>query len=209
MDYQGNSNKAKEERPDKQIVKVVTGEVIQKEPGIGRKFKSVFFGGDLKTSMGYVYADILLPAARNAIFDAFLGALGGVLWGEARRRRPPEPRTITQYNNPINRANNVTSLVERRPYLPDQPPRYTRSDKLDLDDIILSRKEDAEIVVERLIDVVNQFHVATVSDLYDLLGLRAPFTGNSYGWRNLSRIDIRQDRNGYRIDLPPVEMLGV
>ena len=43
MDYQGNPNKSREEKkPEKQIEKVVTGEVIQKPKSIGRKFKDVF-----------------------------------------------------------------------------------------------------------------------------------------------------------------------
>lgn len=208
VDYQGNPNKAKEPRPDKQIVKVVTGEVIQKEPGIGRKFKNVFFGGDLNTSLRFVYADVLLPAARSMISDAVRNVVDGILWGENRRRAAPDYRPRVSYNNPLNR-DNVRHINERRIYLPDQPPKYIQRDRarVDLNDIILARKEDAELVVERLIDIVNQFDVASVADLYDLLGLTSSYTDNSYGWTRLNTVEIRQRGDGYIIDLPPVEML--
>ena len=52
-DYTSNSKKSKEgSRVEKHtpLEKVVVGEVIQKPTGPGRKFKSIFFGGDAKAA---------------------------------------------------------------------------------------------------------------------------------------------------------------
>ena len=50
-DYAGNTNKGKDEnpekdKPEKHVEKVVTNEVVKKPNTISRKFKDIFFGGD-------------------------------------------------------------------------------------------------------------------------------------------------------------------
>lgn len=211
MDYQGNPiPKNKEEKPDKQIEKVVTGEVISKPKSIGHKFKTVFFGGDLKHSMKFVAADVVLPAFRDLLVDAITNGARRMVYGDSmyRSRRPEyRPRGQYSYNNPVSRP--MRDPRERGvtggPFIPDQRPREYRQERAERDDIILARKEDAETVVERLLDVLAQYEVATLADLYDLLGMRSSHIDQKWGWTYLGNIAVRQVREGYLIELPPLE----
>jgi hypothetical protein len=212
MDYRGNTDKEKAAKGDKQIVKVVTGEVIQKPESIGRKFKNIFFGGDLKTSARFVAADVMLPAFRNLLLDAIVNGAKGVIMGDpSYRRRDAEYRPTINYSNPIRRPTTVYRDTrdprDRRPYLPDQPHPYRNQGNIDRSEIVLARKEDAELVVERLIDVVDQFEVATLADYYDLCGVPSSHVDNKWGWTYLNNVEIRQTRDGYIIDLPPLEVV--
>jgi len=205
MDYQGNPNKAKEEKPAKQIEKVVTGEVIQKPKSIGRKFKDIFLGGDLRASARSVTGDVILPAIRDLIVDAVSSGAKRLVYGESMyRRRPTEYRPRVQYSNPINPSYRGMRDPRERPNLPDQPS-LVRQQRREANEIILAQREDAELVVERLIDIIDKYDVASLADLYDLLGWPTTPIDNKWGWTFLKNVEIRQVRDGYLIDLPPLE----
>lgn len=201
MDYQGNARKEKEQKPEKQIEKVVTGEVIQKPKSIGRKFKDIFFGGDAKAAMRFVTSDVLLPALRNLIVDMTSKGIERVVYGESSyRRRPSDYRPRVQYNNPLYRY----PQDPRTANLPDQSRPY-RSKRREPNDIILGTREEADAVVEQMIDIIDKYQVASLADLYAVLGLEGSYIDNKWGWTYLNNIEVRQVREGYLLDLPPLE----
>lgn len=208
MDYTGNTNKGKEPLPDKKIEKVVTGEVIQKPKSIGRKFRTIFLGGDLKMAMGYVVGDVIFPAIRNTLFDSISKGTERVIFGDSvRRHRPTEYRPTVQYNNPIARPPWQTTDPRYRPNLPDQPAHAWRSNRRNSNDIILQSRQEAELVVERLIDIIEKYDVASLADLYDLLGWTSSPIDNKWGWNYLRNVEVRSTPEGFLIDLPPLEAL--
>lgn len=202
VDYQGNSHKGKEKaiaREEKKIEKVVTGEVIKQKRSFGQKFKAVFFGGEFRSASKYIAADVLFPAIRNLIVDATTKGVERVVYGEsaAQRRRTPSYGSRIQYNNPIRRE---------RAYLPDQPSHsLLRQARRDTNDLVLASREEAGLVLERLIDIVDKYGVASLADLYDLTGLPSSHIDNKWGWTYLNNTEIRQVRDGYLLDLPPTE----
>jgi hypothetical protein len=208
MDYQGNPNKDKEKKPAKQIEKVVTGEAVQKPKSIGRKFKDIFFGGNVKASARFVTADVILPAFRDLLVDAISNGARRVVYGESmyRSRRPTDYRPRVQYSNPINPMYRNDPRYDTRPRanLPDQRNPY-RTERRDANDIVLESKMDADRVVESLFEIVDKYEVASLADLYDLLGWQSSHTDNKWGWTQLNNIEVRQVRDGYLIDLPPLE----
>jgi hypothetical protein len=207
MDYQGNTDKSREQKkPEKQIEKVVTGEVVQKPKTIGRKFKDIFFGGDLRAASRYVAGDVLLPALRNLLVDMTSKGIERIVYGESgyRRRSPVDyrPRVSynTSYSSPLSRDPRLT-----RPLLPDQAGnRQLRKESVDL---ILGTKEEAERVVEQLIDIIDKYDVVSWADLCELVGWPSSAVDNKWGWTYLTNVDIRQTRDGYLIDLPTMEAI--
>jgi hypothetical protein len=210
MEYQPNSNKSKEDKSatEKRLEKVVTGDVILKQKSVGHKFRDIFFGGDLQDTMRYVAADVLLPALRDLVVDSAINSVKRLVYGDrfqaSRSRNPYEYRPRVSYSTPVFRGSS-----QQRVYLPDQPPHPPpeRRTLRDMQQIIMASRSDAENIVERLIDIVNQYDAASIADLYDMLGLPCPHTGNKWGWTYLNNVDIRQVREGYLIDLPPAESL--
>lgn len=69
-------------------------------------------------------------------------------------------------------------------------------------DIVLASRSDAEEVLTQLRDLLYDYGVVTVSDLYDLVGITSKFTDNKYGWTNLKTAVIKGVRTGYLLDLP-------
>ena len=209
MDYQSNSRKSKEDFVKKekpQLEKVVTGEVIQKPKSIGRKFKDIFFGGNVKDSARNVTGNILLPALRNMLFEAWTrgssGFAEGLIYGDSRRRPIKEYRPSVSYHDPF-----ATTMRDprERPRLPDQNP-YRRERRQTKDFIVVSR-EEADAVVEKMYDCINQYDVVSLADLLEILGEPSSHIDQKWGWTYLSNVKVTQRREGWLIDLPPVEAI--
>lgn len=209
-DY-GNSHKNKREKAvsetneapgPKVVMQVVTEPVIIKKPGIGHRFKTVFFGGDFRGAAGYVAADVLLPALRNLVVDMMTKGAERAVYGDSRpSRRPTGSFGYTSrisYNSPISRP----SL--RPAQLPDQNNvvRVVRSQP---NEMIIHSRDEAEMVLERLVDIIDQYGVTSVADLYDLTGNPVSPIDQKWGWTNLNSAEVRQVKEGYLLSLPSVE----
>lgn len=207
-DYQGNAKKNKPEpKPEKVIEKVVVGEVIVKKKSLGRKFKDLFIEADLRTVVRYVCSEVLLPAARNMIVDGASKGVERMMYGESAVRRSrygPNSGPRITYNNPINRGYRDASYRDTtsRPTPPSGGPGSARQNQ---DTIILSSREEAELVLERLNDIIDTYEVVSVADLNDLVGLPTTYINNNWGWIFLGDVQIQQIREGYLLNMPPAE----
>lgn len=207
--FPANSNKDKEEKKlkkdvseGKKLEKVISGEAIQKKRPLSRRFKDTFLGGEFKSAAQYIGMEVLLPAVRNMLVDGVTKGVERLVYGDSTSRRPSsgygQPRI--QYNSPVNRSG------APRANLPDQPG-VGRRRTVDLDDIILSTRNDAERVIDTLTDIINQFDVASVADLKEILGIKPAYTDNSWGWFSMHYADVRQVREGFLLMLPPAEVI--
>jgi hypothetical protein len=208
--YQGNSNKDKEPpKKEKVVEKVITGEAVLVPKGIGWKFKHIFLGGTAKQAGRYVVADLILPSVRTLMWEIISKGSEKVIFGESsiRRRPPVEYGTRYQYNSPLIRrppGPPGTAYYQAQPArIPDQIPY--RRDRRDMNNIVLPSREEADLVVERLIDVLDKYEVASLADLYNLLGLETQPIDNKWGWTYLNNVEVRQVREGYLIELPVLE----
>ena len=206
MDYQGNSkkdkaNSEKPEKSEKNIEKVVTGEVVQKPKSLGKKFKETFFGGDSKQVAKYITADVLLPAIRNLVVDMITKGAERMIYGERdARRRDPRINYGAHYQlNPVSSRNPFDPRTAQSAI-----PRG-RQNRHEINDIVVSTREEAELVLERLNDILEKYDVASLADLYDLLGLQTSHIDNKWGWTFISNVPVRQIRQGYLLELPPLE----
>lgn len=211
MDYASNSKKDRERsellEKKETLEKVISGEVVQKPKGISRRFKDIFFGGDAKDMVRFVAADVLLPALRNLVVDAVTQGTQNLVYGQSRMRRPGphiDYRGVSRRwdNNPISRPYQDSA----RPSYPSPPalPRG-RQNRRDIADVIVETREEAELVIERLQDVLEKYDVVPVADLYNLLGLETSHVDQKWGWTSLLGADVRQIRDGFLLQLPSLE----
>lgn len=213
MDYQGNSHKAKEESekpvpPEKHLVSVVTGEVITRKKPFGSKFKSIFFGGEFKEVVSYVTYERLLPGVRNILFDMIKDGAYRSIYGTRggyNPRRDAIPTTSrVQYNNPVRRLSDPR-MQPPTGSLPNQPPLNYRQNRREANEIILVSREEADRVLETMISVLEMYNVVSLADLYELLALPMSPIDQKWGWTYLTSANIKQVRDGYLLELPPME----
>ena len=215
MDFPSNSHnivnssdallpkKTKSDKPDKVVEKVVSGEVITRKKSISSRFRGIFFGGEFKGAVRYILSDVMLPALKNLVVDATSKGVERVVYGERGGRPRYDSRTpLVSYNRAPDRYRSVM--------LPDQPPYSNRqlSRKQEAGDIILISREEAELVLEGLSTILDKYDIASVADLHDLVGLPTTFVDNKWGWTRLGGSSIKQIREGFLLELPPVEPIS-
>jgi hypothetical protein len=207
-DYQGNSNKSKEQHPakgqpvEKKLEKAVFEQkVVARKKPLGLRIKEVIFGGEVNSAGRYIAGEVLLPAFRNLLVEATTKGIERMVYGDSAYDRRPtgngyKPKFT--YNNPIN------SSGPRRPQanLPDQPRQRPRHDDTE---IIFGSRSDAELVLERLQDVIDQFQVTSMADLNEIVGLQTSHIDHKWGWENVRFAEIRQTRDGFVLNLPPAQ----
>lgn len=202
-DFPSNSHKTKtKEEPKKKVVKKVTkGKVVRKKKSLGKKFAETFLGADDVESVAqYVIYDVVVPAVKNMFADTVSNSVEMLLFGKTRgsRTRRDKGKSYVSYGSYYDRERSRGS---------NRTLSNSSRNRHDFDDIILEDRGEAEEVLSFLVDLIDEYGMASVGDLYDLVDISKSYTDNKYGWDNLSMARIEPVRGGYVIRLPRTILL--
>ncbi len=75
----------------------------------------------------------------------------------------------------------------------------------DSNEYLIETREEAHDVLERMIDIIDKYDVASQADLLVMLGQIVSPIDNKWGWTHLHNAEVRQVRNGYMLQMPPME----
>lgn len=203
-----NSKFRNKVEPERKVEKVVTGEVIQRKPPLGRRLKDTFISGDAHNVGQYVLFDVVIPAAKDAISDMVSQFVERMLFGDRQsgRRTPSRSGGSNSYVSYHNRYSSPPWNRDKR-----EEPRAGMSRRgramHDFNEIVIPTRPEAETVIEHLFDLTREYGHATVNDLYELTGITGSFTDERYGWTDLRGLAAVRVSGGYLLDLPKPEPL--
>ena len=197
--YATNSHKSKEEAPERKAPeKVISGNAKQRKKSVGSKFVEAFAGDDAKSVGVYLAMEVMLPALKTLISDMASQGVERMLFGESRPRATSTRSTnYTSYN----RMSSPTPRAEPRTM--SQRGRATH----DFNEVILDNRLEAERVIDQLVELVDTYGMATVSDLYALVGIKGSFVDDKWGWTDMREAGVRRVREGHLVILPRPESL--
>lgn len=192
----------KEEPKAEKLEKIVKGKVTRRKKPLGKKFAEVFFSG-ASSVWDYVLHEVLIPAAKDTLTDVVIQGIDRAVHGDGsprrgRSSRPSGPSGYVSYNR--------FSQVPRR----EEPRTMSRRARAvhDFEEIILDSRQEAQEVLDELVDRAIKYEQTTLSDLYDLVGMRSTFADERWGWRDLRGARIQRLSGGqYLLDLPKTEAL--
>lgn len=195
-EYKSNSHKSKGEgvvsAPEKKVDSVVTGKVKQKKKTEFQKFADTFVSEDVANVKSYILMDVLVPAIKKAISDIVTDGIDMILYGESGHRRRSGGTTHISYRDCYS-----GNTRERR-----DPGRVRRND-FDFNELVFESRADAERVLSSMDDIIDQYGVVSVGDLYDLAHADTDnYTINKYGWTDIRSASVIRCREGYVIKLP-------
>lgn len=191
-DLKPNSDKYKErtkKESEKNLERIVTGNVSVKKKNDIQKFAETFVKEDLNTVKSYIWTEVLLPAFKAVISDS----VNMMLYGETSRNRKTNNRRASQvsYSSYYDRPN------DRR------EPNYVRSaSRYIFDDLKFEDRGDADEVLSTLDDLLNRYPSVSIADLNELVGITGRYTDNKYGWTDISQAYIERTRDGYILRMP-------
>jgi hypothetical protein len=197
VDYPSNSKTPKPAVSEKpKLEKIVEGEVRTRKPSLFRRVTHDFISEDGPSVMQYVVLEVMMPAAKNLISDVVSQGIERMLYGDSRPSRSSGRPGYTNYSRPPGAGRSIP-MSDPRPAL----SRQARANH-DFGEIILATRAEAEDVLEQLRELINQYEIATVSDLYQLVGHTGEFTDDKWGWDDLRSASIRPIRGGYLLNMP-------
>ena len=187
----------------KPLNKVVSGGVIDRKPGLGRKIKDTFTGVDAREVGSHVIFDVILPQLKGMAVDAGTQAIERLILGESSPRRNSN---VTNISSVRTRGSNYTAYNRySNQASEDQAPAHVRSNEVR--ELVVETRGDAQNVLDEMFKLLDQYNAVSVSDYYELVGYTGKFTDNQWGWRNLNACGISRVGGGYRIELPrPVSL---
>jgi hypothetical protein len=202
VDYTGNTKKDKEKRnlPEKKVEKVVLTPVIIQKKSLGRKIHDLMVKADFRSVARFVAAEVFLPSVRAMVYDGLTKGGERIIYGEPaiqRRNYGSGPRVT--YSSPIFRSPREPERIRYGAVATSRTPARAR------EDFIIASREETELVLERMQDILDLYEIVSVADLNDLLGVEGPYTDNKWGWSSVGDARIREIREGYLLDLPPAE----
>ena len=186
--YPSNSHKAREEVAEKKVEKVVSGKTSTKKKSGIRKLSDKFLSEDVSNVKSYIFSEVLLPAAKKLVSDIVTNGTNMLLYGEIKNKKGNSSKvSYSRYYD--DRSRDYRSPVVRNNF--------------DYDEIIFETRGDAEAVLDAMYDILNQYKVVSVAELYDLASITTHnYTCNNYGWIDLRGSSVVRVRDGYILKLP-------
>lgn len=201
-------DKPKAKPKQEQIVE--TNHVSVKKQSAWKKAKHRIFeqeGAELKN---YVVNDVLIPSIKETISNIVANGVDILLYGDARHtmsRRQGILGGSTRYGNYVS----YNSISNSKPNNSIARPSVGNStgirSRLSLDDFIFQNRMEAMDILDRMSTLLTDYGVVTVADLYDMCGLKTPYTYNNYAWKDLSTAGVSLTRDGYLLNLPTPQVL--
>ncbi len=191
--YEPNSKKYKESQEKKQIQKAISGSATTKKKTEARKIANAFISDDIADVKSYILMDVLIPSAKKAISDIISNGINMILYGKKGVKT---------------NSSKGTSKVSYQDFYEDKrsPARTVRS-AFDFDDIILDNRAEAENVLDLLDDLIQDYGMASVADLYGLVGISCNYTYHNFGWTDIKKAYVDPVREGYLLRMPKAQKL--
>lgn len=193
INYPANSKKSRDVPERKPIEKVISGEAVKVKKPLGRKIIETFTGDDMHSVGSYILFDVIIPAAKSMISEVASQGVERLLFGDSKRRSAGNRISYTNYNKPFSGAKPATNSRDLN---------YKSRATHDFEEVMITTRAEAQDVLDRLSDLIENYDVATVSDLYDLVGISGSFTDEKWGWSDIRGSHVVSRRGGYMLDLP-------
>jgi hypothetical protein len=211
-EFPPNSNLSKDAKlqisvkksPAKKVVeKVVEGKVVQRKTPLSRRFVQAFFNTEEKNIREYILIDLLVPYTQDICRDITNGVLDRVFPGSRRSTNARPNRYVQPGGYGHISYNQVSRQAQQSPTNPGIS-RQARAQH-DFSELLFEHRYEADTVLERLYDMLSNYEVVSVKDLYDLVGLDSEHTDYNWGWTALAGSRIVNSRGQYWLDLPRPE----
>ena len=200
------SNSDNRRKPEKHVEQIVSegGARVRKTSTL-KRLGQAFIAEDLNDVKEHVVWDVAVPSVKGLIVDSFISGVEH-LFGETRRRYS-RGTSSQAYRVSGGGYSSYSKAYKRDDFAPSEVRDISRQARAthDFGEIVIDSREEAYDVLDKLKDLIEMYEVASVGDLYSLLGITANHVDENWGWHDLSASAIVRSRDGFFLDLPKPE----
>lgn len=203
MNYGTTTKVGNQEEPtetERKLDKVISGEVIERKKGLGRKISETFMGVDARAVGTHVVFDVILPQLKGMAVDAGTQALERLILGDSAGIRRSSSSSSTSATRGRGSSYTAYNRYSGNSAPVNDEPAYVKSS--DVREVIVDTRGDAQNVLDEMFRHLDQYKTVSVAEFYDLVGVTGRFTDNQWGWTNLNAAGVSRVREGFRIELP-------
>lgn len=192
--YRSNSHKSREaaRQEEKKVEKVISGSASVQKKSELRRFADIFVSEDAGDVKDYLIWDILVPSIRRGLHD-MITSVADMVFGKGRTA-----------GSATGGASRVNYRAYYEPETRSRPGQTVTRTGYAFDDVVVDSRGDAETVLQQMDDLIANYGLVSVADLYDLVGINGSYTDNRYGWTNIASAKVVRVPNGYMLKLPKV-----
>lgn len=220
INYAGNSILDKEiaaeeaGKTEPRLKKFEGVNVTQSKPTLGSKFRKTLGGANLKAVGMAVLIEVIVPNAKDLLFDIINEGSQRTIYGDGGRRRTSSSalvQTIVGGGN-RQRGTNYQAVSTQTKIVGGNNLSLSERERqqFDFSHVIFPSRDQAEEVLETLGSAVEDYGMVPVAELYEALEITGNgFTDQKFGWdaRALAGSKVQKIREGYILVLsPPIEM---
>ena len=155
---------------------------------------NALFAEDIKSVIPFVVDEYVIPLFKKGVYEAFTAAMETMIYG-----KDGHPRKSPSSNNKPSYQGYYDRNKDRERGVPANPRGWS---EYEADDIWLEDRGDAEAVLWRMRDYLNEYGTVSVAEAKQFAGLKYEYTDNKYGWTDLRAAYVSRIRDGYLIVLP-------
>ena len=200
-EYKSNSDKSKKaalqqpETPKPRPQKVISGKAKLKKQSSG-KIKELFVASEASNVRDYIIYDIIIPTIKDTLYNVFVNGLSMTLFGNTKGGRRGDSGSHVSYV----KYYDDRDRYDRNSYAPS----YRSRTDYNYRDVVVDTKAEAEELLERLAEMIDAYGIASILDLYDMVGLKTYNTDSNYGWTMSAIREARivRDFNGWCLKMP-------
>lgn len=225
----GNSYAEREQEAEENIYRktrprvekvVDKNKIVRSKKTFVKKAFETFVEEDVEDIKSYVIFDMLIPGLKNGIVDMIETAF----FGQARRNRGRDGRYTPygSYYRSTNYGSRYDSSYGRRGDRDRDRDRDRRKDdhkrrdddrympeheKVDYRNIVLRERRDAEMIVSKIHERIEEYDACSVAEFLDMLDISSDFVLNNWGWTDTRDVGVRRVTGGFLVDVTEARYL--
>lgn len=192
-EYKSNSHKSKEATKQHAIEKVVSGKVRVKRQRKGNleKAAEIFTGQDLNSVKEHLIKDVLFPNIQKLLYDTITNGADTIIYGGKGKNKRSDGTRVSYWRSYDSGSGSN-----------NEKPTYSGRGIYNFENLLFEKKQDAEAVLDSMQEIIDQFGVVSVADLYDLADVAIDnTTASNYGWKSIASAKSVATPDGWILSL--------
>lgn len=188
---------------EKKVEKITKSKVVRRKKKVETPLEKSF-----KTAWVYIRSNVLVPALKDMVYDAITGGAKAVIFrDEDIIHHSPRTNNNVIVSNGGGTAYNKIRRGNQHAINRPAPERNVSSTSYFVDDIVIADRSEADAIIMGLRAYIEQYEMATVGDLYSMVGATGSPQDEKWGWTDLRGATTRRTNMGHLLVFPDPEAL--